>query len=733
MNRKIFLSATILIAIISFFNFPNLASAMVPTLSVMSTGSGDNVQINVNGDSNVSVLLFTGTQMAVLGNTNSSGIFSTTISSATAVPNGIVSNAIVYVKTNGLSGTQSNSVSWPYIQSSTTSGTLTLTQNALLLNAGQNSTITANANSLYLLSNSSPSIANVNFNANQITVQAITYGSTVANVCVVGSTTNCANITVTVQNSGASQLTFSQNNFSIYSGQNIAVTVSGGSGNYTILNNSNSSAVQANLNGSTVTLIAGGSTGSASVTICTTDTSACGIINVNATTVNSTAVTFSQTNPVVQIGQTTTVTIYGGAGTNFYVASNSNPSIVQANIVGSILTLIGSSNTGIANISVCAYAGSCGSVVANVSSASTGGALTLSQSTVSVLAGQSLSITISGGSIPYTFSAPNSNSIVSGAINGNVLTIYGVNVGTATANVCSSAGCTTLSVTVNSTTSSGNPPTFSQNNILLTAGQQTTIYVSGTGSYYLANNSNSGIASAQVSANAVTVSAMMAGTTNISICQNGSQCATLYITVSGTTNNTAQLVLSQTSLSLTVGQNTSVTISGNGNYYVSSNSTPSVALAQISVNSINVSGLSVGTDTVLVCQSSGQCSNMSVTVSAPTPIISATPTVVAYIFPRYLGFNDKGEDVLKLQQILAKKGYLSSTPNGHYGPATFAAVKLFQKANGIRQTGNVGVSTKDALNKLEASSEVSSNTDQNSLLQQQIQQLLAQVAQMQNR
>lgn len=827
LNRFIFLSAAVAVAAFSFLNSYNLAYAMTPAItSIVSTGSGDYVQINVTGDPNASVFLFAGSYSIFLGDLSSSGTNSFSVGSSQSENQtiSIASNTTVYVKTGGINGTTSNQATWPYIQNSTTTSTLTLSQTALLLNAGQTSTITASANSLYLLSNSTPAIANINFNANQITIQALTYGSTVADICVVGSTSNCANITVTVQNSSSQQLTFSQNNFSIVSGQSIPVTVTGGSGIYTISNNSNTGAIQTSLNGSTVTLTATSNSGSDSITVCTTDLTDCGIINVSATSLNSTTVSFSQTSPVVPIGQSTTVTIYGGTGSNFYVSANSNPSIVQANINSNILTLIASAGAGTSNISVCAYAGSCASLVANVTSATSNGSISLSQNAISILAGQNTTITILGGSIPYSMSAPNAANIFNGVINGNTLTIYGVNPGSATANICASVGCTTLSVTINNINSSTNPITFSQNNILLNIGQQMTVYISGgisSGSYYISSNSASAVASEQINADAINITAMQSGSATVLICQSGGQCADLYITVSGTssTNTTgqlvlnpsslyltvgqntavsitgsgsyyissnstpsiasvslsgsslsvyaiglgsdnvsicesggqcaslyitvsaqagsgAQLVLSQTSLSLNVGQNSTVYITGDGSYYVSNNSTPGVASAQISGSSVIISAIIAGTDNVSICQSGGQCANLYVTVSGTTSTNVVTPTTTsAYVFSRYLGYGDKGDDVLKLQQILTQLGFLTATPTGHYGPATVAAIKLFQHAHGINQTGNVGPLTETALNQLSIPGSTAAaptvNSSEISAIQQQIQQLLSQIAQMQ--
>ncbi|HQK64090.1 MAG TPA: hypothetical protein PLF16_02985, partial [Candidatus Staskawiczbacteria bacterium] len=343
--------------------FANSAAAVTPTLSAAATGSGDNIQINVYGDANSSVLLFYGSTFAVLGTTSSSGSYSTTISSGTY---SIATNAQVYVKVGGISGQQSNTISWPWTQGSTTSGsTLTLSQSAILLNAGQTSTITSNANYLFLKNNTNPGIANININGSNIAVTANAYGSTVATICVLGSTTNCQDLSVTVQNYGASQLGFSRNNFSVYSGQSSSVTVTGGTGSYIISHNSNSTAVQAAISGSTITLTATSTSGAAAITICTTNMNYCGILNVNSTSVNSTAVSFSQSNPFVPLNQNVTVTIFGGSGTSFYVSSNSNPSVVQPNISSNVLTLVPLAQ-GSSTISVCAVAGSCATLTATV-------------------------------------------------------------------------------------------------------------------------------------------------------------------------------------------------------------------------------------------------------------------------------------------------------------------------------------------------------------------------------
>jgi hypothetical protein len=68
-----------------------------------------------------------------------------------------------------------------------------------------------------------------------------------------------------------------------------------------------------------------------------------------------------------------------------------------------------------------------------------------------------------------------------------------------------------------------------------------------------------------------------------------------------------------------------------------------------------------------------------------------------------LSRGDQGELVLFVQKRLEAAGFpLGATPNGVFGPATEAAVRKFQVAKGIRNTGNVGPLTWAALGVFES-------------------------------
>src|SRR3989344_3282958 len=65
-------------------------------------------------------------------------------------------------------------------------------------------------------------------------------------------------------------------------------------------------------------------------------------------------------------------------------------------------------------------------------------------------------------------------------------------------------------------------------------------------------------------------------------------------------------------------------------------------------------------------------------------VVAALP---AHAAARTLEYGMSGSDVTVLQNVLVSKGYLTATPNGMFGPATLAAVKKFQCAQGIVCSG----------------------------------------------
>ena len=82
--------------------------------------------------------------------------------------------------------------------------------------------------------------------------------------------------------------------------------------------------------------------------------------------------------------------------------------------------------------------------------------------------------------------------------------------------------------------------------------------------------------------------------------------------------------------------------------------------------------------------------------STAKPTATPAPTRVAYTYTR-LEQGDEGEEVLRLQNRLKELGYLTGSADGKFGANTKTAVKLFQKALGLSQTGVATVSLQEKL------------------------------------
>ena len=68
---------------------------------------------------------------------------------------------------------------------------------------------------------------------------------------------------------------------------------------------------------------------------------------------------------------------------------------------------------------------------------------------------------------------------------------------------------------------------------------------------------------------------------------------------------------------------------------------------------------------------------------------SVAPTVSQY--------GSRGNEVIAIQEKLKERGLFNDDVTGYYGPVTQAAVKRFQKQQGISQTGIAGPQTLKAL------------------------------------
>ncbi|MDQ5911971.1 MAG: Alpha-L-rhamnosidase [Patescibacteria group bacterium] len=184
----------------------------------------------------------------------------------------------------------------------------------------------------------------------------------------------------------------------------------------------------------------------------------------------------SQSNVIMNQGQSTSVSISGGSGNNYYVNSNSNSSVVGASVSGSVLTL-NALTTGYVNINVCSLGTTttCAPLAVTVNSSWGGNngnnSIYLSQSSITVAPGQTQTVYINNnnsgnyynqnyyGAQTYYISNNPGSQYFSASISGNTVTVYGNNPGSATINICtqySGTSCASLYATVSGNYYNGN-------------------------------------------------------------------------------------------------------------------------------------------------------------------------------------------------------------------------------------------------------------------------------------
>ena len=420
-------------------------AANVPSLIITPPSAGSStVQLTVYGaDANASALLYfpssSGYISNNIGTTNQSGYLLTTINAATY---GITAGSPVYVMVNGQ---QSMSQNWPSYSST---GSLSLSQTTLNLQAGQTMSVSAAVSaSLSISSNSNPSVATATINGNQIVVTGNVSGT--SNIAVCASGIGCSNIYVTVQSAATAipaSISFSQSSLTMTVGQSQNVTLSG-SGSYYVSSNSNVSVSSASINGSTLTVNAL-SNGNNTLSVCASGNNSvsCGTITVNVTgTVNTTTtnsttqnvVTFSPSSVNMNVGSRQSVTVYGSGP--YYVSSNSNPSAVTANVNGSSIDLTGVAFGG-ANISVCQISGGCGNLYAYVAPTDAGTQPTVSSTSVapaianfSVSSNGSAGFLNVGATLTFTMNANQAINTPTMTVAGRALNVSGTGSGPYTA------------------------------------------------------------------------------------------------------------------------------------------------------------------------------------------------------------------------------------------------------------------------------------------------------------
>ncbi len=345
-----------------------------------------------------------------------------------------------------------------------------------------------------------------------------------------------------------STLSLNQNSVQMNAGQATALTTSVP---VKIFSNSNPSVIQATASNQQITLNAN-SVGSSTLNVCA-DRAGCQSIYVTVSGANSTtnSLFVSQNNLTLSSGQTTTINIYGGSNSNYFISSNSNPTSVSASLNVNTLTVTGGMNSGSSVINVCNNSSYCTNIyISNVTGVSNNG-IYLSQNNITLNVGQSTNVVASGAVTNNYYVASNSNPLIASATaNGNIINVLAGSVGgSAVVRICSygNNSCADLFITNNySFNTNSNTFLFADQNINLENNQTKTFILtanSSNSSYFLSTNSNPNVVYATIQNNTISLRATAVGMSTVTICSNtaymNTNCGTLYIIVTSYSTNTS--------------------------------------------------------------------------------------------------------------------------------------------------------------------------------------------------
>ena len=251
-------------------------------------------------------------------------------------------------------------------------------------------------------------------------------------------------------------------------------------------------------------------------------------------------------------------------------------------------------------------------------------AVTLSPAALTVPIGLTGSITIVGGSGTYTLasSAANVQLQASSPFLGNVFSVKGMVIGPSKITVTDSktGSVSSLTVTVKNLLST----TTAQLNMI--AGKTAAVSLTNANGTVLVTSANVAIATKTNTNTSITVTAVAVGQTSLTVTDG---VTTLTIPV----NVYAAVMLSPAALTVPIGWNSGLNISGGSGRYNIANSVATVLSATSSGLSISLHGLALGTAKITVSDAvTGGVFSVNVQVIA-------TPTDTGY---RILGWNDLG-------------------------------------------------------------------------------------------
>lgn len=482
----------------------------------------------------------------------------------------------------------------------------------------------------YIVSSSNTAVATVGMNGNAFVVTGVSAGT--AQIVIFDSTGDSVNVTVTVGSGGSSTAlyTTAASSLTLAVGEYGEFKIGGGTGPY-LTTSSNANIVESSVSGSSLT-INGVSAGSAQVLIFDS--------LGNSVTVTTAVGDSGATIPLFTVAPSTiNLKINGspvsyaiGGGKAPYKAATSNDNVVTASISNSQLIVKGI-NAGSEQVLVFDSLGASVTITVAVGAGTSNTALYIAAPSALTLPANSTNHTypIGGGSPSYSVSSSNT-SVATVSIANNALTINTLNSGSAQIIVFDAKGdSASIAVTVGSSTSPTPLYVTSASAVTLDIGDNDSFTIGGGSGSYSVSSSSKSVATASITGNQLTISALAEGTSQVLVFDSSGSSVTIGVTVNKA--NTLQITIQPESANGNVGDTLTFLVSGGKPSYSVTINNPSIA--SVTPTSISSSGgsfsatlLNTGTTDITITDSAGQTKSLTITANQISTQLRLSPNAI---------------------------------------------------------------------------------------------------------
>lgn len=321
----------------------------------------------------------------------------------------------------------------------------------------------------------------------------------------------------------------------------------------------------------------------------------------------------------LSVGSAASYLISGGVAP--YVSSSSNTAAVVSGVSGATLTVAAQQTAGTAQVLVIDAAGTQVAIAVTVGSATVEPLFTSAPSSITMSSGAGpSSFTVGGGFPPYVASSSNPG-VASASVSANTLSVSGGAVGSASVVVTDAVGTRVeFGVSVGAATPVATLRTDAPSALTLTAGNARSFTVAGGQGAYVAHSANEGVATARIAGASLTITAAGSGSTQVSVQDAAGNQVVIAVTVGAAT---VQPLFTSAPSSITLSSGvgpSSFTVGGGVLPYSASSSNPGVASVSVSGNALSVSGMAVGSASVVVTDAVGNRVDFGVNVGSTTPV-----------------------------------------------------------------------------------------------------------------